>query len=196
MENYTIIDEGAVFSRARTNPRKDALLALRNNLRTSIERLPQNEILRARLAGKAESVLAIFNDLLAQQHSFELVERGAEAQLARADSRYNELPEGLPGRSLAVDKVRQHILTEKQQLLHELRTARLQHTKELSRLRERLLEAYNAFCSSARLLPAEVAVDLPTLDEILDFVPRTLAGGEIVVLSTPDLRSAREVRLP
>lgn len=196
MESYTIIENGAVFGRAQTNPRKDALFAFREKLQSVMARLPSNEFLSSRLASKAEAVLAIFDDVLEQQHAFELVERGVEAQLCRADSRYNELPESLPGRSLAIDKVRQNILTERQQLLHELRIARLQHTKELARLRERLLEAYTAFCSSARMLPAEASVDLPTLDQVLDFVPRTLAGGEITVLSTPELRSAREVRLP
>lgn len=196
MENYTIIEQGAVFSRAQTNPRKDALFALREKLRSVIAQLPQNEILAARMSAKAETVLAVFNDLLEQQHSFELVERSAEVQLSRADSRYSELPEDPQGRWPAIDKVRQHILTEKQNLMHELRTARLQHVKENARLRERLLEAYNAFCSTARLLPTEAEVRLPALDDLLDFVPRTLAGGEIVVLSTPELRSAFEVRLP
>lgn len=196
MESYTIIEQGAVFSRTQTNPRRDVLLALRQKLHAVVARLPANDILGARLTAKAETLLAVFSDLLEQQHAFELVERGVEAQLGRADSRYSELPEILPGRSLAVDKVRQHILTERQQLLHELRTARLQHTKELARLRERLLEAYTAFCSSARLLPAEAGLDLPTLDDLLDLCPPTLVGGEIVVLSTPELRSTREVRLP
>jgi hypothetical protein len=196
MESYTIIDEGAVFSRAQTNPRRNALLALRDRLSAKTDGESRNDILLARLAGKAETVLAVFSDLLEQQHSFQLVERGIEVQLARAESRYNELPEGPPGRSMAIDKIRQSILMEKQQLLHELRTARLQHTKELARLRERLLEAYNAYCSTTRLLPAEVAVRLPTLDEILDFVPRTLIGGEITILSTSELRKATEVRLP
>ncbi|GIK52161.1 MAG: hypothetical protein BroJett014_11340 [Planctomycetota bacterium] len=196
METYTIIEPGAVFSRAQTNPRRGALTKLREMLSSVVARLPSNDVLGTRMTAKAETLLAVFNDLLEQQHAFELVERGVEAQLGRADSRYNELPEGLPGRSLAIDKVRQGILTERQQLLHELRTARLQHTKELARLRERLLEAYNAFCSSVRLLPADVVVDLPPLDQILDFVPRTLVGGEITLLSTPELRPAREVRFP
>lgn len=196
MDSYTIIERGAVFNRAQTNPRKDVRIALRDKLRAVVAQLPPNDVLGARMTAKSETLLAVFSDLLEQQHAFELVERGVEAQLGRADSRYNELPEGLPGRSLAVDKVRQHILTERQQLLHELRTARLQHTKELARLRERLLEAYTAFCSSTRLLPAEAGVDLPTLDNLLDLCPPTLVGGEIVVLSTPELRSAHEVRLP
>ncbi|MBE7492943.1 MAG: hypothetical protein HS108_14475 [Planctomycetes bacterium] len=196
MESYTITEPGAVFSRAQTNPRRDALTELRDMLRSVAARLSSNDVLGSRMTAKAETLLAVFSDLLEQQHAFELVERGVEAQLCRADSRYNELPEGLPGRSLAIDRVRQGILAERQQLLHELRTARLQHTKELARLRERLLEAYNAFCASARLLPAEVVVDLPTLDQVLDFVPRALVGGEIVVLSAPEPHSAHEVRLP
>jgi hypothetical protein len=106
MESYTIIEEGAVFSRAQTNPRKDALLALRDKLGAKTDEEPRSDILLARMAGKAETLLAVFNDLLEQQHSFELVDRGAEAQLARADSRYNELPEGPPGRSMAMDKIR------------------------------------------------------------------------------------------
>lgn len=196
MESYTIIEQGAVFSRAQTNPRKDALAALRESLHSITVRLPSNEFLASRLTTKVETVVAVFNDLLEQLHSFELVERGAEAQLARADSRYSELPESSPGRWLAIDKVRQHILTERQQLLHELRTARLQHAKEASRLRERLLEAYNAFCSAVRLLPAEAEVHVPPLDDLLEFCPPGLIGGEIVVISTPELHAAREVRLP
>lgn len=194
MESYTIIENGAVFSRAQTNPRKDALLTLREKLHSVMARLPSNEFLSSRLASKAEAVLATFDDVLEQQHTLELVERSIDAQLVRADARYNELPECPAGRWPAIDKVRQHILTEKQNLLRELRTARLQHTKELARIRERLLEAYHSFSSAARLLPADVA--LPTIDQVLDFVPRTLLGGEIVVFSTPDLRSAHEVRLP
>jgi len=196
MESYTIFEPGAVFSRAQTNPRKDALVALREKLRDVVARLPPSDILGARMTAKAETVLAVFSDLLEQQHAFELVEHGTEEQLERASSRWNELPESMPGRWVAIDKVRQHILTEKQSLLHELRTARLQHAKELARIRERLLEAYTAFCSSARLLPAEARVDLLTLYQVLDFVPRTLAGGEIIVMSAPELRSAREGRLP
>lgn len=196
MENYTIIERGAVFSRAQTNPRRDALNELRDMLSSVAARLPSNDVLGSRMTAKAETLHAVFSDLLEQQHAFELVERGVEAQLGRADSRYNELPEGLPGRSLSIDKVRQSILTERQQLLHELRAARLQHTKELARLRERLLEAYTAFCSSARLLPADVVVDLPTLDDLLDLCPPTLVGGEILILAAPELRPAREVRLP
>lgn len=196
MESYTIIEEGAVFSCAQTNPRKDALVSLRDRLRASLAKLSQNNVLGARLAAKAESLLAIFDELLNQQHAFELVERGASEQLERATSRWNELPDTPPARWVALDRLRQNIFMEKQSVLRELRTARLQHAKEAARIREQLLEAYNAFCSTARLLPAEAAVRLPTLDEILDFVPRTLVGGEITILSTPELRPAVEVRLP
>lgn len=196
MESYTIIEEGAAFSRAQTNPRKDALVALRDRLRTSLATLPQNDVLGARLSAKAESLLAVFDELLNQQHAFELVERGAAEQLERATSRWNELPETPPARWFALDRLRQNIFMEKQSVLRELRTARMQHAKELAHVRERLLEAFNAFCSTTRLLPAEAAVDLPTLDQILDFVPRTLIGGEITILSTPEFRPATEVRLP
>lgn len=185
-----------MFSRAQTNPRKDALLALREQLHSSLARLPPDEALAARLAGKAEALLAVFDELLEQQHAFELVERGATEQMERASSRWNELPDTPPAKWLALDRLRQNIFLEKQSVLRELRSARLQNVKELARVRERLLEAYNALSSTARLLPAEAAVDVPTLDEILDFVPRTLIGGEITILSTPELRSAREVRLP
>lgn len=196
MESYTIIDEGAVFSRAQTNPRKDTLVALRDRLRASLAKLPHNDVLGARLSARAETLLSVFDELLNQQHAFELVEQGATEQLERATSRWNELPDTPPARWFALDRLRQNIFMEKQAVLRELRTARLQHVKELARVRERLLEAYNAFCSTARLLPAEASVDLPTLDEILDFVPRTLIGGEITILSTPELRPALEVRLP
>jgi hypothetical protein len=196
MESYTIIDEGAVFSRAQTNPRRDALIALREKLRASLAGLPADDVLAVRLAGKSETLLAVFDELLNQRHAFELVERGATEQLDRASSRWNELPDTPPGRWQALDRLRQNIFMEKQAVLRELRTARLQHVKELARVREQLLEAYNAFCSTARLLPAEAAVRLPTLDEILDFVPRTLIGGEITIPSTPGFRKAPEVRLP
>lgn len=196
MESYTIIEEGAVYSRAQTNPRNDALRAMREKLRARLAALPPNDVLAARLTGKAETFLAVFNELLNQQHAFELVERGATEQIERASSRWNELPDTPPARWVALDRLRQNIFMEKQSVLRELRMARMQHAKELARIREQLLEAYNAFCSTARLLPAEAAVDLPTLDEVLDFVPRTLVGGEIIVLSTPDLRRALEVRLP
>lgn len=196
MGSYTIIDEGAVFSRAQTNPRKDALLALREKLHASLAKLPANDVLTARLTGKAEALLAVFDELLEQQHAFELVERGATEQLERASSRWNELPDTPPAKWLALDRLRQNIFLEKQSVLRELRSARLHHAKELARVRERLLEAYNALSSTARLLPAEAGVCLPTLDEMLDFVPRTLIGGEITILSIPELRSAHEVRLP
>lgn len=49
MENYTIIDQGAVFSRAQTNPRKDALTELRDMLSSVAARLPSNDVLGSRM---------------------------------------------------------------------------------------------------------------------------------------------------
>jgi hypothetical protein len=78
---------------------------------------------------------------------YTIIEEGAVFSRAQRD----------PGRSMALDSVRQQILTEKQNLMRELRMAQLQHAKEVARLRERLTETFADYCSTVRLLPADIA---------------------------------------
>lgn len=194
MEKFIVIEGSDVFARAVRDPVGEALASIEQRLLEPVAGADGADLLAARVQAKGRLVVETFRDLLEQQRVLEGVERSVESQLARADSRYNELPDSLPGQWSAIDRVRQHILTEKQGLLRELRAGRLQHAKELARLRERLIDAHAQYLAAARLLDS--ALSPPHLDDLIGFLPLATQGEEVVVLSTPDVARTMEARIP
>lgn len=189
---YVITETGEVYSRAERNPRRGRLEEIRKQLLAQRPLMDEaGALLLEKLLARASTILVQLESLAFQQDTFERNVRAIEEQISRAQSRYSELPESTAGTFPQIDIIRQHILTEKQNLLHELRQLRTAHAEHQQRSIAALSDAYAEYCSANRSLAALTgraeAAELPTLTDLIDFlVPRDLQGGkEVVILHPP-----------
>jgi chromosome segregation ATPase len=187
-DDITIVERGAVFSRARHEPRKARLAEIREQLFAPCESQNSRDYtLFEKLRTRASMILLQLESLALQQDIHERNVKSIEEQLARAQGRWSDLPDVTLGLSPGIDKVRQHILSEKQSLMQELRQSGAMHEDRKQRSIASLSELYSEYASAARTLAFALGQDLPvpSLNDLLDFIPLAPMGDEVIVLSTP-----------